>query len=123
MVFGRYWLGKERTEYDRLTGHSVGLYLQAGYYDLEKDYRGMQGEFYGVGIDYKYSLPLGRKRKVFLDFSLGVGYLYSSGKTYDVLRPGGALIPDGQVKTVHFFGPTKAEISLVIPLYRKEVRK
>lgn len=122
-VYGRYWLGGDRTEYDRLTGHSIGLYVNAGYYDLEKDYRGMQGEFYGVGIDYRYSLPLGRRRRVLLDFSLGIGYLYSTGKTYDVPYPGGALIPDGQVKTVHFFGPTRAEISLVFPLYRKEVRK
>ena len=122
-VEGRYWFGKDRKNTDRLLGHSIGLYVHSGYYDLEKGYRGMQGEFVSTGLDYKYALGLGGKKHKkwgHLEFSIGLGYLYSTGRTYDVPKPGGALIPDHNVRIVNFFGPTRAEVSLVIPIYKRK---
>ena len=63
---------------------------------------------YMAGIEYGYSLPVGRRLNI--DFTLGLGYL--GGK---VIR----YVPSGNFylwqKTNHFnwVGPTKVEISLV----------
>ncbi len=117
---GRYWFGKNRQPHQRLLGHSIGLNIYGGYYDLEKDFRGMQGEFVSTGIEYRYALPLGKKRWGHLNFSITLGYLYSAGRTYDVRQEGGPLYGDDNLVKFHFFGPTKAEISLTIPIYKKQ---
>ena len=122
-VEGRYWFGSHRMPSDRLRGHSVGVYFAAGYYDFEKDYRGMQGEFYSPGLDYTYSRTIGKKSRVNLSFTLAFGYIRSVGRTYDVHGDYGALYPDDNTVIWNYFGPTKAAVSLVVPFYRKEGRR
>jgi outer membrane protein OmpA-like peptidoglycan-associated protein len=118
-VEARYWFGKNRTVMDRLQGHSIGLYGYMGYYDFERNYQGYQGEFVNIGLDYTYAMAVGKKRAVHFEFSLGVGYIYSQARKYTVIEPGSPLISDKRTKKVGFFGPTKANISLVVPIFQK----
>lgn len=118
---GRYWFGKNRKPQDRLRGHSLGAYAAGGYYDFEYDYEGLQGEFVSAGLDYTYAVGLGRKKKVNLEFTLALGYIRSWNKTYSATSLG--LFPDEGQMVWEYFGPTKAAISLVVPICRKEGRR
>lgn len=118
-IEGRYWFGKNRTAYDRLKGHSVGLYGYVGYYDFERNFHGHQGEFVNVGVDYTYAMAVGRRKSLHLEFSLGVGYIYSEARQYTVIEANGPLISDKVTKKVGYFGPTKANVSLVVPIFQK----
>jgi len=120
---GRYWFGRDRQSQDRLKGHSVGVYMAGGYYDFEKNYRGMQGEFLSPGLDYTYSMAVGKAKRVHLQFTLAVGYIRSWGRTYNVYGDYGALYPDDGTVIWDYFGPTKAAVSIVVPFYRKEDRR
>ncbi len=119
----RYWFGKERTAARRLQGHSMALYGAGGYYDFQKDYKGKQGEFYSCGLDYTYSTPLGKREKVFMEFTIAVGYLRSDYRKYEVLADYGPLFKEDGEYLFDYIGPTKAAVSLVIPIRKKEGRK
>lgn len=120
---GRYWFGKDRTAADRLKGHSAGVYAAAGYYDFEKNFRGMQGEFISTGLDYAYSMPIGSTKRVNLEFTIAVGYIRSWGRTYSVPGSFGDLYPDEGTVIWDYFGPTKAAVSIVVPIFAKEGRR
>ena len=120
---GRYWFGKDRRPQDRLKGHSVGAYAAAGYYDFEKEFKGQQGEFISAGFDYTYSMPVGRAKRVNLEFTLAVGYIRSWGTNYTVPGPFGELYPQDGTVLFDYFGPTKAAVSIVVPFYHKEGRR
>lgn len=122
-VEGRYWFGKGRTAADRLQGHSLALYGAGGYYDFERNYEGQQGEFVSAGLDYTYAMPIGRKKRVNLEFTIAVGYIHSWGRNYNVPGEGGPLFREEGDVLFDYFGPTKAAVSLVIPFYGKEGRK
>lgn len=101
-----------------LTGHHIGLYGQMFTYDFEFGGKGYMGgkpggslwekSNYGVGLEYGYSHAIARRLN--LDFSLGLGYL---GGTYYEYAPMDEHYMWEKTKTRHWFGPTKAEISLV----------
>ena len=118
-VEGRYWFGRNRTVFDRLQGHSLGVYGYMGYYDFERNFHGHQGEFINIGLDYTYAMAVGKKKSVHFEFSLGVGYIYSQARKYTVIEAGAPLISDKITKNIGFFGPTKANISLVVPIFQK----
>ena len=118
---GRYWFGKGPggRHPKPLTGHSVGLFSYAGYYDFERNYRGYQGEFALFGIDYLYAI---RFRNGFrLELSLGAGYFFSLSRPYQVFVEGGKGYKEKDMaKRVDYFGPLKAGASLVFPIYRRQ---
>ena len=118
-IEARYWFGRNRTEFDRLQGHSIGLYGYMGYYDFEYNFHGHQGEYANVGIDYTYAMAVGKKKNVFFEFSLGIGCIYSQARKYTVIESGAPLISDKITKNISFIGPTKANISLVVPIFQK----
>lgn len=116
---GRYWFGKDRKVEDRLEGHSVGLSAMGGYYDLERNYDGIQGTLYNISVDYLYALPL-FKDKIHMEFSLGLGYFFSpKAQPYAVLEEGGLAYKKGYTKDIHWIGPNKAGISIVVPIKAK----
>ena len=115
----RYWFPrKDKQPAQRLLGHSIGLYAAAGQYDFERNWSGHQGEFYNVGLDYLWAIPLFEGR-MHLELELGVGYIWSTSRPYDCLDQGSGLIyhRKGVTQTTTWFGPTRAQISLVVPIY------
>lgn len=113
----RKWFGRAADE-KPLTGHHLGLYGQILTYDFEFGGKGqMAGEpgkplwsrpSYATGVEYGYSLPIARRLNI--DFTIGIGYL--GGKYYEYEPIDGHYVWQA-TKQRHWFGPTKAEISLV----------
>lgn len=110
--FGRRATGKP------LTGHHIGLYGQVLTYDIEMGGKGYIGgrpggslwdkANYGIGIAYGYSLPINKRMN--LDFSLGFGYF--GGTNYKYTPVDNHYVWE-KTQRNRWFGPTKAEISLV----------
>ena len=117
----RWWLpgAGRKAPNDRLTGHSVGLYGVFGYYDFERDYAGHQGEYVNVGVDYLYGLSC-LKGRLHFELGLGIGYIYSPARPYDVFVEGGdAFRRPGIMDYIRWFGPTRVHLSVVVPIYGK----
>ncbi len=113
----RKWFGKKAEE-KPLTGHHLGLYGQAFTYDFEWGGKGYMGgkpggtlwekTNYAAGVEYGYSLPIAHRLNI--DFTLGVGYW--GGRYYKYEPMDGHYIWQA-TKNRRWFGPTKAETSLV----------
>jgi len=92
-----------------LSGHHVGLYGQMFTYDFETGGRGSQSRLtYGGGLEYGYSLPVTGSLNI--DFGIGLGYLTGEYMLYD---PEDGCYVWKETRQRHWFGPSKAEISLV----------
>ena len=119
---GRRWWTRSRTGKgdDCLTGHHLGIYAQVLEYDLEFGGTGRQsdGLNYGAGISYGYSLPV--SRALCIDFSIGIGWI---GGQYKKYRPVDDCYVWQSTVNHNWFGPTKAEISLVYKLGKKGGRR
>ena len=104
----RYWFSNPKGRI--LTGHHVGAYAGILTYDVEFGGTGYMGEkwSYMFGLSYGYSLPL--YKKLNLDFEIGLGYF--GGEYYEYEPEFGSYIWQ-QTKMRKWFGPTRAEISLV----------
>lgn len=104
---------------ENLSGHHLGLYAGLMTYDFELggrgficDWRDRWGKY--AGIDYGYSLPVAKNLNI--DFTLGLGYAGGRYKEY---------LPDfsgfdnkwhyvwQSTGNLHYFGPTRLEISIV----------
>ena len=105
----RRWVGRAAHE-NPLTGHHVGLYGQMTTYDFAVSRNGSLADrwSWGAGISYGYSHPVGRRLN--LDFTIGVGYF---GGKYKKYRHIDACYVWQSTHRLRWFGPTKAEISLV----------
>lgn len=105
----RRWFGKAAAT-KPLTGHHIGIYAQMFTYDLELGHKGYLGPkwSYGAGISYGYSLPVASRLNI--DFGLSAGY---QGGKYKEYKPDGDCYVWQVTKRRNWFGPTKAEISLV----------
>lgn len=113
----RRWFGAKAKE-KPLTGHHVGVYFGVVTYDFEFGGKGYMGGLphkalwnrcnYMGGIEYGYSLPIGRRLNI--DFTIGLGYM---GGKYLEYEPKGNQYVWQKTMKMHWFGPTKAEVSLV----------
>lgn len=123
----RYWFG-DKAHAKPLTGHHAGIYGQMFTYDFEWGSKGYMGgepggtlwdkANYAIGIEYGYSLPIANRLNI--DFTLGVGYW--GGKCHEYTPIDGHHVWKA-TKNIHWFGPTKAEISLVWLLGRGNFNK
>lgn len=127
---GRWWFKPQprpqmgmRVQRDRLMGHFVGLYAESGKWDFEWGREIChQGEHWSVGLSYGYSMPLGRRLN--MEFSISVGYAsipyrkFTPSGDYEILWRD----PEKHGRW-HYFGPTKAQVSLVVPITMKTKRK
>lgn len=114
----RYWFGNRDTR-PRLTGHSIGINGGGGIFDVGHNYKGHRGSFYSVGLDYLYSFRLG-KGPLRMELGAGIGYIGATAEPYKVLTPGGRLFRSGNDKRFRYFGPTRASVNLVLPLYKSK---
>lgn len=121
----RYWFGSRHTpglsnaRY-RLSGHSLAVTGVAGYYDYGQEWSGKQGEFAAFGLDYMYSVILGRGN-AHMDFDLGLGYYQMKSRNYDVYEVGGKLYGDrNQNLPFGSFLPIKAGVSIVLPIFKQQ---
>ncbi|MDR1743002.1 MAG: DUF3575 domain-containing protein [Dysgonamonadaceae bacterium] len=107
----RYWLC------ERFNGHFFGLHSGYTQYNvsgisiplmnmLSEDYR-YEGWAAGIGISYGYSWIMSRRWN--LEATIGLGYAYSNYDKYECATCGKYV---GN-KDKHYFGPTKAGISLI----------
>jgi Protein of unknown function (DUF3575) len=105
-LFARRWFGSDKP----LTGHHIGIYGGIVTYDFELGGRGYLGDkwSYGGGIDYGYSLRIANRLN--LDMTIGIGYL--GGKYKEYIPDAGCYVWQC-TRQRNYFGPTKAEISLV----------
>ena len=108
----RYWI------HEPFNGHFVGTHLMymnynAGHLNLPldifstlDDYR-YRGDGYGLGFSYGYQWILSPRWGI--ETSFGFGYMYQDYSRYEC-KTCGQKIGD---ETKHYFGPTKASISLI----------
>lgn len=107
----RYWLC------ERYNGHFFGLHSGYAFYNISgvripfqskstKDHR-YQGWATGLGLSYGYSWILGKRWN--LEATIGLGYIYTQYDKYECATCGKFK---GN-KDKHYFGPTKAGISLI----------
>lgn len=126
-ITARYWFGKA-AGIKPLTGHHAGAYFQTLIYDFEFGGKGYlagqpgaslwQRGNYAVGVEYGYSLPVSRHFNI--DFSIGIGYMW--GRYYEYIPLDGHYVWQS-TRRLRYFGPTKAEISLVWLLGRGNVNR
>lgn len=125
---GRWWISpgkfaKKRFEHDRLTGHFLGIYAESGKWDFEWG-RNIchQGEHWSAGLSYGYAMPIGKYLN--LEFSVSAGYAsipyrrYVPSADYEILWKD----PEKHGRW-HYFGPTKAQITLAVPIIIKTKKK
>lgn len=113
----RWWFGR-KAHAKPLTGHHLGVYGGILTFDFEAGGTGYLGGKPGgtlwdrwllnTGVEYGYSLPVANRLNI--DFSIGLGYL---GGNYIMYYPFDNDYYNDKEYSMHFIGPTKAEISLV----------
>ncbi len=120
-VEGRYWFG-ERDESQQLIGWATGVYVGGGYYDLEWDGEGYQGEYiFSGGVSASYAHPIGETLR--LEYSLGFGVLSTKYRRYEAQRCGTNwnLLRTARGKNV-WLGPTRCRVSLSWMILRADKR-
>lgn len=109
-----------------LEGWFAGVYGAGGYYDIQGKTAGNQGELHSVGFTGGYAMPIAKLLK--LEFCLGVGYMGTDYRHYEIKRPNPSnyqeviLAYKYSANTV-WFGPTKAEVSLVFTISSKNYNR
>lgn len=90
-------------------GHNLPMLLGKGSGDFRHE-----GWAAGAGISYGYQLMLGRSWN--LEFTIGVGYAQLKYDKYDYSKCGEKVGSE----TKHYFGPTKAGVSLIWIINKKK---
>lgn len=69
------------------------------------------------GVDYTYSLPIARDL-LRLEFNIGLGFIRTQYRPYYLASDYSDLIavPGVKYNSTSFFGPTRAGVSLVLPI-------
>ena len=114
---GRYWLRPWDTQgTEKLRGWFGGVYLMSSKYDFQyKEKLNYQGEYWSAGVSLGYSKPVAKWAN--LEFSLGLGYLHSGYRHYLPADDYSMLLRDrSKDGKLSYFGPTKAKVSLVVPI-------
>ncbi|MGL4781462.1 MAG: DUF3575 domain-containing protein [Bacteroidales bacterium] len=107
---GRYWFHTKKQQ-EVLSGHAIGLYASAGYYDFQWKKKGYQGEIQpSVGLSYTYAHKIGKQFR--MEYSLGMGVLNTKYRKYTANDQYNQFPWLSSGRTI-WIGPTKAEISFV----------
>ena len=113
---GRYWLDATKP----WKGQYAGIFVGAGFYDLENRKTGYKGEYFMSGISYGYMFPIGKRLS--LDAGVGVGFLSTPNEEYLPIDGHYVYQQSNQTK---YFGPVKLKLALTYHIphrkYKKEV--
>lgn len=112
---------EKRIERDALLGHFLGAYAWTGTGDIQwgRDFGCYQFDFWSTGLTYGYAMPISKRMN--LEFSLSAGYARIPYQHYIPSDDWEVLIRDKyKAGVMHYFGPTKVEVSLVIPIRTKK---
>ena len=112
-------------------GWHYGPYIECGLYDLERragwfkinrpNYRGYQGESVGCGAIAGYTLYAKRGSNIKVDFTIGIGYIYSKFREYIATDD---RYPFQKYGRVNYFGPTHIGISILWDaIFRKQPKQ
>ena len=115
----RYWFKPWELECEeKLRGWFAAPYVAFGQYDYQYDKSfNYQGEYWSAGLTAGYAMPVGKNKKANLELSLSVGYMETPFRHYYPTDDYSKLIHDPyRDGTRYWFGPTKAKVSLVIPI-------
>ena len=116
----RRYFGSQTSDLRPLTsafsGHHLGAYVLGLTYDVEWGGRGYQADHFGFGggVEYGYALPV--SSRLLLDFSVGIGFQDGEYKEY---TPQDDHYVWQSTHKRHWFGPTKAEVTLKWVLGKK----
>lgn len=123
-----HWMVQPEFRYflcEKFNGHFFGVHALYSQYNIgghelpmlfgkgADKYR-HQGWAAGAGISYGYQLMLGRSWN--LEFNIGVGYAQLNYDKYDCKTCGDKV----GTETKHYFGPTKAGVSLIWIINKKK---
>lgn len=107
----RWWFSRKRASdpFDVLRGHFVGVDLGGGYYDIEPQHSGYQGEFLLAAVEYGYSWRIADCWRV--EVCAGFGWMGTQYRAYTGTTDDAHLIyqHDGRL---NWLGPVKAEASI-----------
>lgn len=103
----RYWFGDVMRQ-----GHFVGLHVPLAGFNIQLEdayrYQDPQRLNWGIGLNYGYAMPLGKKENWRLDFTIGLGYMDLRYNVYEGVRNGKFIRSEQK----HYFGPTCLGINL-----------
>ena len=117
----KHWFVQPEARYwfcEKFNGHFFGIHAHGGQYNFgNTDFFGLasdniknhryEGWFVGAGIAYGYAWVLSKHWNI--EAEIGVGYAYTKYDKYDFGKCGNKIKDDNY----HYFGPTKAALSLV----------
>ena len=114
---------ENRKQRDALVGHFLGAYGWGGNGDLQFGRKVCQQfDFWSAGLTYGYSMAVSKHLN--MEFTLSVGYAAINYQHYVPTDDFSLLVRDDNLAgKLHYIGPTKAEISLVIPIRATVGRK
>lgn len=125
----RFWFTKWDRESDaKMQGWFAGVYGMSAKYDVQLNVSlNYQGEFFSAGLcgGYVHQLKrlFGKPTHARLEFSVAAGFLQTDFRHYLPTDDYTMLIRDKyNVGRVSYFGPTKAKVSIVVPVFVKNDR-
>lgn len=116
----RYWFKPwDVNGTEKLRGFFVGPYVMSAKYDFQYDRSlNYQGEHWSTGLSAGWCTPIGRKQRCNLELSLALGFMRTDYRGYIPADDYSLLIrnPYDAGTMTYPFGPTKAKVSLVVPI-------
>ena len=123
----RFWFKPwEKLSTQKMRGWFAGAYGMSARYDFQYDTAiNYQGEYWSAGVTGGYVAPLGKKKRLNMEFSISIGYLQADYRHYQPTDDYLKLIRDPyNVGTVRYFGPTKLKVSLIVPInFSRKIKK
>ena len=102
----RYWFGESLVK-----GHFLGVHVPVAGFNVQMGdnyrYQDPNRALWGVGVSYGYAMPLGKKQKWGVEFTIGVGYMNIVYDVYEGVHNGKYL----RTEQMNYFGPTRLGIN------------
>ncbi len=123
----RFWLRSH--EKKMFSGLFIGAYVNAGIYDLEKDFKGYMGDFYGAGLSLGFSHRAFNSDNFRIEYSASFGHIdtqynyYTRVKSEYLGSDAIAWVPFYQyTDNLKYLGLTELSISLSWIINKRTVR-